>query len=79
MFILIGYQFCPIEVEGNNLPFIANMVAWGFPKLVSSRCMKFKNVLYRIFIWIFDQLFFLQNKVVSGNGVCFELLTFYTR
>lgn len=54
MFILIGYQFCSIEVKGNNLPFIANMVAWGLPKLVSSRCMKFKNVLYRIFIWKFD-------------------------
>lgn len=58
MFILIGFQFCPIEVKGNNLPFIANMVAWGFPKLVSSRCMNFKNVLYRIFIWKFDQHFF---------------------
>lgn len=58
MFILIGYKFCSIEVKGNNLPFIANMVAWGFPKLVSSRCMTFKNVLYRIFIWKFDQHFF---------------------
>lgn len=75
MFILIGYQFCPKEVKGNNLPFIANMVAWGVPKLVSSRWMFYIEYLFEYLI----NFFFLQNKVVSGNGVCFELLTFYTR
>lgn len=49
--------------------------------MVSTRCMKFKNVLYRLYlIENLINIFFFQNKdVLSGNGVCFESLTFYTR
>lgn len=79
MFILIGYQFCPREVKGNNLPFIANMAAWGFPSWLVLDAWSLKMFCIEYLFENLINIFFLQNKVVSGNGVCFELLTFYTR